>query len=91
LKLILYRNFLFQFLRPVHQSKRLVCRTDPYNQRHCRLDAEIDDCDDANLLILDLDEGGPHEHERPVDDVDEGDEELVLEIVLEVVDVHARG
>lgn len=91
LKLILHRNFHFQFLRPVHKSKRLVCRTHPYDKHHRRFDTEIDDRDDAYLLILDLDEGGPHEHERPIDDVDKRDEELVLEVVLEVVDVHARG
>ena len=43
------------------------------------------------FLVLDLEEGGSHKHERPVDDIDEGNEELVFEVVLEVVNVHTRG
>ena len=91
LKLILNRNFHFQFLCPAHKFKGFVCRPYPYDNNYGRLDAEIQQCDDAYLLVLDLEEGGPHKHEHPVDDIDEGNEELVLEVVLEVVDVHIRG
>jgi hypothetical protein len=43
------------------------------DEKHdCGLDAEVGKDDDADLLVLDLDKGGAHEHECPVQQVDKG-------------------
>ena len=52
------------------------------------LDGEVEEDDDAVLLVGDLDEVGPEEHEDPAHYVDGWLDDFVLVVVFEVLEVH---
>lgn len=90
LQLILHIHFLLEIYGPIDERVRLEEGDDGNEEHDCGFEAEISKRHDADLLILHLYEGGSNKHECPVEDVDEGNDQLVFEVVLEVVDVHAQ-
>lgn len=88
LQLILHIHLLLEIRGPIQQRMGLEEGNDCNNEHDGRFHAKVSQCHDTDLLILHLYESRPDEHQCPVEDVDKGDDKLVLEVILEVVDVH---
>ena len=91
----LMRQGLFEFpffldlLGLLHDPPGLAEGDDADDDNNRRLEGEIDEHEDAEFLIDDLEPEGAKEHGDPADDIEGGDDDFVLVIVLEILEIHA--
>ena len=81
-------QFFFHFLCFFHGGVELEESDDGDVEDDEGLEGEIDENEDANFLIEYLQVEGPYEHEDPVEDVESGDDDFVLVVVLEIFHIH---
>lgn len=88
LQLILDVDLLLEFLGLIQQAVALKECNNSDSYHECWFHAEIWERNDADLLILNLYEGRANKHECPADDINEGDNQFILEVIFKVVYIH---
>ena len=81
--------FFFDLLGLLHNPPGLAEGDDADEDNNGGLEGEIDEHEDAEFLIDDLEPEGADKHGDPADDIEGGDDDLVLIVVLEILEIHA--